>query len=89
MSSMVQQNLAKVRGGSLIIEEISDFSLDSQARIVQMIDNPGEHSPRFIATMQGSMIKAVETGLIRSDVFYRLGGATIELLVCANVLMIF
>ena len=29
--------------------------------------------------MQGSMIDSVETGLIRSDVFYRLGGATIEL----------
>ena len=71
--------LAKVRGGSLIIEEISDFPLESQARLVQMIDNPGEYSPRFIATMQGSMIESVETGLIRSDVFYRLGGATIEL----------
>jgi two-component system nitrogen regulation response regulator GlnG len=71
--------LAKVRGGSLVVEEISDFSLESQARLVQMIDNPGEYSPRFIATMQGSMIESVESGLIRSDVFYRLGGATIEL----------
>ena len=71
--------LAKVKGGSLIIEEISDFSLESQARLVQMIDNPGDYSPRFIASMQGSMIEAVESGLIRSDVFYRLGGATIEL----------
>jgi two-component system nitrogen regulation response regulator GlnG len=71
--------LAKARGGSLIIEEISDFSLDSQARLVQMIDNPGEYSPRFIATMQGRMLEAVENGVIRNDVFYRLGGATIEL----------
>ena len=71
--------LAKVKGGSLIIEEISDFSLESQARLVQMIDGPGEYSPRFIASMQGSMIEAVESGSIRSDVFYRLGGATIEL----------
>ena len=71
--------LAKVKGGSVIIEEISDFSLESQARLVQMIDSPGEYSPRFIASMQGSMIEAVESGSIRSDVFYRLGGATIEL----------
>ena len=71
--------LAKARGGSLIIEEISDFSLESQARLVQMIDNPGEYSPRFIATMQGSMVEAVEGGIIRSDLFYRLGGATIEI----------
>ena len=71
--------LAKARGGSIIIEEISDFSLESQARLVQMIDNPGEYSPRFIATMQGSMSEAVEKGMIRQDVFYRLSGATIEL----------
>ena len=71
--------LAKARGGSLIIEEISDFSLESQARLVQMIDNPGEYSPRFVATMQGGMTEAVEKGTIRKDVFYRLSGATIEL----------
>jgi len=29
--------------------------------------------------MQGSMVEAVEGGIIRSDVFYRLGGATIEI----------
>ena len=71
--------LAKAKGGSVIIEEISDFSLDCQARLVQMIDNPGEYSPRFIATIQGSMTEAVENGIIRKDVFYRLSGATIEL----------
>ena len=71
--------LAKARGGTLIIEEISDFSLESQSRLVQMIDNPGEYSPRFIATTKIKMIEPVETGKIRSDVFYRLGGATIEL----------
>jgi two-component system nitrogen regulation response regulator GlnG len=71
--------LAKAKGGSLIIEEISDFSLESQSRLVQMIDNPGEYYPRFIATTKGRMIEPVENGKIRSDVFYRLGGATIEL----------
>ena len=71
--------LAKAKGGSVIIEEISDFSLECQARLVQMIDNPGEYSPRFIATIQGSMTEAVENGIIRKDVFYRLSGATIEL----------
>ncbi len=71
--------LAKAKGGSLVIEEISDFSLETQARLVQMIDNPGEYSPRFIATIQGSMMDAVDNGMIRKDLFYRLGGATIEL----------
>ena len=71
--------LAKARGGSVIIEEISDFSLESQARLVQMIDNPGEYLPRFVATMQGSMVEGVESGAVRNDLFYRLNGATIEL----------
>jgi len=71
--------LAKARGGSIIIEEISDFSLESQARLVHMIDKPHEYSPRFVATMQGSMTEAVENGRIRKDVFYRLSGATIDL----------
>ncbi len=68
-----------LRGRSLVIEEISDFSLETQARLVQMIDNPGEYSPRFIATIQGSMMDAVDNGMIRKDLFYRLGGVTIEL----------
>ena len=71
--------LAKARGGSLIIEEISDYPLEIQARLVRMIDSPGEYSPRFIATTKGRMIEPIENGKIRSDVFYRLGGATIEL----------
>ena len=71
--------LAKAKGGSVIFEEISDFSLENQARLVQMIDNPGDYSPRFVATMQGSMIEAVENGIIRDDVFYRLSGGTIGL----------
>ena len=71
--------LAKARNGSIVIEEISDFSIESQARLLQMIDNPGEYSPRFVATIQGSMTEFVENGIIRNDVFYRLNGASINL----------
>jgi len=70
--------LARAKGGTILFEELSDFTMETQARIVRMIDNPGDYSPRFIATLQGSLNTAVERERVRSDVYYRLGGATIE-----------
>jgi two-component system nitrogen regulation response regulator GlnG len=43
-----------------------------------MIDNQLDHSPHFIATMNEDANQAVEKGLIRRDLYYRLGGATIQ-----------
>jgi two-component system nitrogen regulation response regulator GlnG len=57
---------------------VSDFPIDAQARLVRMIDHPGEFSPRFIATIIGGMAQAVDDGQVRSDLFYRLGGAMIN-----------
>jgi two-component system nitrogen regulation response regulator GlnG len=70
--------LARAKGGTILFEEISDFSMETQARIVRMMDNPGDYSPRFIATLQGRLSSAVEQGRVRSDAYYRLGGATID-----------
>lgn len=70
--------LARAKGGTILFEELSDFSLENQARLVRMIDNPGDYSPRFIATLQGDLSDAVASGRVRSDAYYRLGGATIE-----------
>ncbi|MEY2991747.1 MAG: hypothetical protein RI946_1141 [Pseudomonadota bacterium] len=71
--------LARAKGGSILFEELSDFTHESQARIVRMMDNPGDYSPRFIATLQGNLADAVKTEQVRSDAYYRLGGATIEI----------
>jgi two-component system, NtrC family, nitrogen regulation response regulator GlnG len=70
--------LARVRGGSLLIDGIADISDDIQARIVRMMDNPGEFAPRFMSTSQGDLAAAMEEGTVREDLFYRLNGATIE-----------
>ena len=43
-----------------------------------MIDNQLDHSPHFIATMNEDANQAVEKGTIRRDLYYRLGGATIQ-----------
>ncbi|SHJ23980.1 two-component system, NtrC family, nitrogen regulation response regulator GlnG [Shimia gijangensis] len=70
--------LAKAKGGTILFDEISDLDDEAQARIVRMIDNPGDHSPRFMATSQGHLGKAMEKGEVRQDLYYRLTGATIH-----------
>ncbi|RDD67314.1 response regulator [Thalassococcus profundi] len=70
--------LARVKGGTLLIDEITDFDDEVQARIVRMMDVPGEHVPRFMATSQGDLSQAMEEGRVRQDLYYRLSGATIN-----------
>jgi two-component system nitrogen regulation response regulator GlnG len=69
--------LARARDGTILIEEISDLGPTEQGRLVSMIDSPGEHSPRFVATLIGDMNEAIENNKVRHDLFYRLGGAPI------------
>ena len=70
--------LARAKGGTILFEEITDINEEGQGRIVRMIDNPGEFSPRFIATMQGEVSGEFGPKMVRSDLYYRLGGATIH-----------
>lgn len=67
--------LARVRGGTLVIDELADIGAAEQARIVRMIDAPGEHVPRFIALSQSDPARAMEEGRIRQDLYYRISGA--------------
>ena len=69
--------LARVKGGTLLIEEIGDIPIEVQGRIVQMMDAPGEYMPRFLATSQTDLSAAMEQGGVRKDLFYRLSGATL------------
>ena len=70
--------LAKAKGGTILIDEIGDIGDEIQARIVRMMDNPGDHSPRFMATSQVNLNDAMEKGQVRHDLYYRLNGATIH-----------
>ncbi|WP_136442395.1 response regulator [Pacificoceanicola onchidii] len=69
--------LARVKGGTLLIDEIADIGDEVQARIVRMMDVPGEHVPRFMATTQYDPNTLMDSGKVRQDLFYRLDGATI------------
>ncbi|EEB85822.1 response regulator [Roseobacter sp. GAI101] len=70
--------LARVRGGTLLIDEIGDFSEEIQARIARMMDTPGDHAPRFLATSQSDLAAAMKAGTLRRDLYYRLSGATLH-----------
>ncbi|WP_223425808.1 response regulator [Tateyamaria pelophila] len=70
--------LARVKGGSLLIDEIGDIPEELQSRIVRMMDTPGEYVPRFLATSQTDLTAAMEAGRVRKDLYYRLSGATLN-----------
>ncbi|MEX0368044.1 MAG: response regulator [Ruegeria sp.] len=70
--------LARVRGGTLLIDEIANVDDEIQARIVRMMDAPGDHVPRFMATSQTDLAAAMEKGKVRQDLYYRLCGAVVQ-----------
>ncbi|TDK44978.1 response regulator [Antarcticimicrobium luteum] len=70
--------LARVKGGTLLIDEIGDLEDEVQARIVRMMDAPGDHVPRFMATSQGNATAAMEEGRLRHDLYYRLSGTNLH-----------
>ncbi len=70
--------LARVRGGTLLIDEIGDFPDDIQARIARMMDAPGDHAPRFLAASQSDLAAGMKAGSLRRDLYYRLSGATLH-----------
>ncbi|MCR9125844.1 MAG: sigma-54 dependent transcriptional regulator [Rhodobacteraceae bacterium] len=70
--------LARVRGGTVLIDEIGDIEEEIQARIVRMMDAPGDHVPRFMATTQSDLSAAMDGGRMRQDLYYRLSGALVH-----------
>ncbi len=69
--------LSRAKGGSILFDEIGDFDDDAQGRIVRMLDQLGEASPRIMASSQRDLMGKMENGGFRQDLFYRLGGVTI------------
>jgi two-component system nitrogen regulation response regulator GlnG len=69
--------LAKVRGGTLVFDEIADLDDEAQARIVRMLDALPEPGPRIIATSQVDLAERIAAGRLRQDLYFRLGGVTL------------
>jgi two-component system nitrogen regulation response regulator GlnG len=72
------QVMARVRGGTLVLDEVSDLPPELQGRVVRMMDAPAETAPRFMATSRVPPAAALEEGRLREDLYYRLSGVVIE-----------
>ncbi|MBY6047271.1 response regulator [Vannielia litorea] len=72
------QVVARARGGSILFDEIADLDDEAQGRIVRMLDAFGDSAPRVMSTSQGNLMERMEGGGFRQDLFYRLGGVTIN-----------
>src|SRR6056297_1903983 len=70
--------VARVMRGTLVLDEVSDLPLEAQGRVVRMMDAPGDHVPRFMATSRVPPAQALEDGTLREDLYYRLSGAVID-----------
>ena len=70
--------LSRAKGGSILFDEVSDLSDEAQARIVRMLDTLGDNAPRIMATSQSDLMARMEEGKFREDLFYRLGGVTVD-----------
>src|SRR6056297_1224427 len=70
--------MARAKGGTIVLDEVGDLDAEAQARIVRMMDAPGDHVPRFMATSQADLGAAMEAGRMRQDLYYRLSGATLH-----------
>ena len=72
----------KARGGTLFLDEIGDLSMESQAKLIHLIQEeeylpPGATRParidvRFVAATHRNLKDRMDRGLFRRDLFYRL-----------------
>ncbi|KGM47406.1 sigma-54-dependent Fis family transcriptional regulator [Pseudooceanicola atlanticus] len=72
------QVLARAKGGTVLFDEVTDIPSEVQARIVRMMDGDADSLPRFMATSQADLNRAMEEDRLRQDLFYRLSGASIH-----------
>ncbi|PJI91924.1 two-component system nitrogen regulation response regulator GlnG [Yoonia maricola] len=70
--------LSRAKGGSILFDEVSDLSEQAQGRIVRMLDSLGDNAPRIMSTSQSDLMARMEDGHFREDLFYRLGGVTVD-----------
>jgi two-component system nitrogen regulation response regulator GlnG len=70
--------MSRARGGTVVFEEVADLDAEAQARVVRMMDAPGDHVPRFMATSLGRLADRLEAGKLREDLYYRLSGAVVD-----------
>ncbi len=69
--------LSRVKGGTMLLDEVADLDPDIQSRVVRMLDQLGDAGPSVLATSQSDLAQRMERGDFREDLFYRIGGVTL------------
>ncbi|WP_461307679.1 sigma-54-dependent transcriptional regulator, partial [Albidovulum sp.] len=69
--------IARGRGGTILLEEVAEFSPQMQGRIVRMLDALPADPPRIIATSQRDLGAEMARGGLREDLYYRLTGVVL------------
>jgi transcriptional regulator with PAS, ATPase and Fis domain len=81
--------LMQAHGGTLFLDEIGDLPMDIQVKLLRFLEN-GEIRPvgadrvsradvRLVCATHKPLLKLVEEGKFRRDLFYRLASVTIEI----------
>ncbi|MGC8202391.1 response regulator [Aliiroseovarius sp. PTFE2010] len=70
--------LSRAKNGSILFDEVGDLSEEAQGRIVRMLDSFTDNAPRILAASQSDLSAKMEAGDFRQDLFYRLGGVTVN-----------
>jgi len=73
-----QMLMSRVRGGTLVFDEILSYDTDAQLRAARLLDALPEDGPRVMATAQGNLTRALADGALREDLYYRLGGVVLN-----------
>ncbi len=70
--------MSRVRGGTLLFDELTGYGKEAQLRAARLLDALPEQGPRVMATAQGNLTRALAEGGLREDLYYRLGGVVLN-----------
>ncbi len=76
-SDGAQSLLSRVRGGTLLFDELTAYDKEAQLRAARLLDALSDEGPRVMATAQGNLTRALAEGALREDLYYRLGGVVL------------
>ena len=70
--------MSRVRGGTLLFDELTGYGKEAQLRAARLLDALPEQGPRVMATAQGNLTRSLAEGGLREDLYYRLGGVVLN-----------
>jgi transcriptional regulator with GAF, ATPase, and Fis domain len=81
ISGGLAEAFESARGGTLFLDEIGELAPDLQARLLRPLEQAEllRCDVRVVATSHHNLVKRVEQGRFRDDLFYRLQGIYLEL----------